>query len=144
MQEQNAEMVLLKPTLEVCKNAKKRGLNNAVCGALSENDVFDNAIPQAMLLDVLEHIENDEDFLRLLYKKLEPDGKVLITVPAFKCLWSNEDVSAGHFRRYRDKQLKNVAEKCGFRRICLMPHYCICRYESCVDARRGKVRYTPQ
>ena len=114
MEEQNAKTVLLEPSLGACKNANKRGLNNVVCGTLSENDVFDNSIPQAMLLDVLEHIEDDETFLCLLNKKLQSGGGILVTVPAFSCLWSSEDDSAGHYRRYNYKQLRNIAEKCGF------------------------------
>ena len=74
MEERNAKMALLEPSLHTCKNAKKRGLHNVVCGTLSENDVLDNSIPQAMMLDVLEHIENDEAFLCLLNNKLQNGG----------------------------------------------------------------------
>ncbi len=115
LEKQNINTALLEPALEACVNAKKRGLNNIVCGVLSDEDVTDNSIDQAMLLDVLEHIENDVDFLKLLNKKMPSDGKVLITVPAMQVLWSSEDDSAGHFRRYNLKLLKETAEKAGFK-----------------------------
>ncbi len=115
LEKRNINTALLEPALEACANAKKRGLNNIVCGVLSDEDVTDNSIDQAMLLDVLEHIENDVDFLKLLNKKMLSEGKALITVPAMKILWSSEDDSAGHFRRYNLKLLKETAEKAGFK-----------------------------
>ncbi len=115
LEKRNINTALLEPALEACVNAKKRGLKNIVCGVLSEEDVTDNSIDQAMLLDVLEHIENDVDFLKLLNKKMTSDGKVLITVPALKILWSSEDDNGGHFRRYNLKLLKETAEKAGFK-----------------------------
>lgn len=36
------------------------------------------------------------------------------SVPACKCLWSSEDDSAGHFRRYNYRNLKETVEQCGF------------------------------
>lgn len=117
LQDNGVETCLLEPTYAACVNAKKRGLNNVVCGILSEKDVRDVSIPQAMMLDVLEHIEHDTEFLLLLNKKLSKAGKVLITVPALKSLWSSEDDSAGHFRRYDHKLLRKTAEECGFKVI---------------------------
>lgn len=114
LQDFGINTVLLEPAFGACKNAKKRGLNVVVCGILSENDVNDGSVPQALMLDVLEHIENDKEFLMLLNKKLQKGGKVLITVPACKCLWSSEDDSAGHFRRYNYRNLKETVEQCGF------------------------------
>lgn len=115
LQDRNVETCLLEPTYKACENAKARGLNNVVCGILSETDVRDGSIPQAMMLDVLEHIEDDAGFLSLLNKKLPINGRVLITVPALKCLWSSEDDAAGHFRRYNRKHLRNIVEECGFK-----------------------------
>lgn len=76
--------------------------------------VPDSSIPQFMLCDVLEHIEDDKGFVTLLYKKLAPGGVGLVTVPAFMKLWSSEDESAGHFRRYTIEQVTGVLENAGF------------------------------
>jgi len=105
---------LIEPSAEACVNAKKRGLKQINCGMLTDESIIDGSIKQAMLLDVLEHIEDDNGFLSVIYKKLAPDGKIIITVPAFKCLWSSEDDDAGHFRRYKIKDLSQLAEKNGF------------------------------
>ena len=57
------------------------------------------------LLDVLEHIENDQEFLKNLKSYLKRGGFLLITVPAYKFLWSEHDEALGHFRRYTASEL---------------------------------------
>ncbi len=70
-----------------------------------------------LLMDVLEHVEDDQN---LLVKSLEianPGSIVLITVPAFQSLWSNHDVFLEHFRRYKVKELIKIVESCDLRII---------------------------
>ena len=59
------------------------------------------------MLDVLEHIEHDREFLAALNRKLNQDGLLMITVPAYNFLFSEHDVFLKHFRRY------NRTELCG-------------------------------
>lgn len=65
------------------------------------------------LFDVLEHVEDDLEALRNISAILRTGGKIILTVPACKFLWSRYDVSMGHFRRYSKKQLSDVAKKAG-------------------------------
>jgi len=59
-----------------------------------------------LLLDVLEHIEDDHAFLNsIISQYVEPGGYVLITVPAFNSIFSLHDTFLGHYRRYNLKQL---------------------------------------
>jgi SAM-dependent methyltransferase len=51
-------------------------------------------------LDVLEHVPDDEALLNRLISMLEPDGILMITVPAFQLLFSFHDLRLKHFRRY--------------------------------------------
>jgi SAM-dependent methyltransferase len=54
-----------------------------------------------LLLDVLEHVEQPEPFLgALVRERLAPSGVVVITVPAFACLFTEHDRALRHFRRY--------------------------------------------
>ena len=64
--------------------------------------------------DVLEHIEDDERFLRDTHKVLKPGGFILVTVPAYMFLWSQLDEVLGHVRRYSRSELVRKFEKCGF------------------------------
>jgi hypothetical protein len=57
------------------------------------------------LLDVLEHQEDDREFLRSLVSKMRPGSTLLLTVPALPKLWSQWDVALGHYRRYDKKSL---------------------------------------
>lgn len=63
------------------------------------------------LFDVLEHLERDEESLRSLSRILAKDGKLILTVPALQCLWSQHDVLHHHHRRYSMAQLRGVLEK---------------------------------
>lgn len=62
------------------------------------------------LLDVLEHQQDDGDFLRSLVAKMRPGATLLVTVPALQNLWSEWDVALGHFRRYDKGTLLQSAE----------------------------------
>jgi hypothetical protein len=53
-----------------------------------------------LLMDVLEHVEDDRAFLADLIALARPGAHILITVPAGPQLWSRHDVTAGHLRRY--------------------------------------------
>ena len=55
------------------------------------------------LFDVLEHIENDKEFLSKLLNKLKKGARIYITVPAHNFLWSEIDRHGGHFRRHNKK-----------------------------------------
>lgn len=61
-----------------------------------------------LLLDVLEHIQFDRQFLGELISVLKPGGHILLTVPAKKSLWSPHDANYGHFRRYEIHELEAV------------------------------------
>lgn len=64
--------------------------------------------------DVLEHIEQDEEVLKQIYKALKPSGIMFITVPQHRWLWSAVDEYACHARRYDANELHQKACKAGF------------------------------
>ncbi len=72
--------------------------------------------------DVLEHIEPDLETLVALRARLATGGKLLITVPAFRFLWSPHDESHHHKRRYRLRPLIRLVERAGYRII--LANYC--------------------
>lgn len=66
-----------------------------------------------LLLDVIEHIEKDVEFLNDLKSQsfVSEKTRFLITVPAFQFLFSSHDVFLGHYRRYTNNYLKkNILE----------------------------------
>lgn len=72
------------------------------------------AFDTVVLLDVLEHIEDDVGFLRRLGACLRPGGRLLVKVPAGEWLYSPMDVTVGHFRRYTKQRLRRAFEVADF------------------------------
>ncbi|MEZ5045525.1 MAG: methyltransferase domain-containing protein [Chitinophagaceae bacterium] len=68
-----------------------------------------------IMMDVLEHIEDDSAFLDSIQKQCIGKNNFFISVPAFKSIWSGHDVYLEHYRRYTLKTLRQVLEKNGFR-----------------------------
>lgn len=64
-----------------------------------------------ILLDVIEHIDNDKDFLETALKYLRSDGFIVIGVPAFGWLFSKYDSVVGHKRRYRRQDINTLFEE---------------------------------
>lgn len=58
-----------------------------------------------VMMDVLEHIEDDLAILNEIKKRCVGKNHFFITVPAFMDLWSGHDVYLGHYRRYTSKTL---------------------------------------
>ncbi len=65
--------------------------------------------------DVIEHIKDDDLVLSNLNRALKSGGRLFITVPQHRWLWSIIDEKAGHFRRYSLQELKKKVEKAGFK-----------------------------
>lgn len=53
-----------------------------------------------LCMDVIEHVEHDAAFLEQIVRATRPGTTLLLTVPAGMELWSEHDVTNGHFRRY--------------------------------------------
>ncbi|MDA8441855.1 MAG: class I SAM-dependent methyltransferase [Peptococcaceae bacterium] len=108
------DVVLIEPSIKGALNAKKRGLKKIICSTLENSIQSVKQIPSIGLFDVLEHIEDDNKFLRDIKSFLTDDGMLYISVPAYNALWSLEDIDAGHFRRYTLENLISKLTKAGF------------------------------
>jgi SAM-dependent methyltransferase len=71
----------------------------------------------AFLLDVMEHIPEDEKALRQVYEALAPGGYAFVTTPALRQFWSWNDEVCGHQRRYSRADYAALATRCGFRLV---------------------------
>ncbi|MCX7550562.1 methyltransferase domain-containing protein [Xanthomarina sp. F2636L] len=74
-----------------------------------------------LALDVMEHVANDLDFLKDITHsdKVTKKTQIILTVPAFQSLFSHHDVILGHYRRYTNNTLKQVANKAGLEIISI-------------------------
>jgi len=102
--------ILIEPGQIGCINAKNRKIKEVFNMTFEEFDFNAYNINGIGLFDVLEHIENDKEFLSKLLYKLKKGARIYITVPAHNFLWSEVDTHGGHFRRYNKKSLNKLTE----------------------------------
>ena len=76
----------------------------------------DTRFDLVLLLDVLEHVDDDLGFLRTIVEtNLADEGYVLISVPAWQILFSSHDSRLRHFRRYSPGECRRVITDAGLR-----------------------------
>lgn len=94
---------------ELSGNAQVRlvhGQFAAVAGSISCDSV--------VLINVLEHVDHEEDLLRAIHRSLAPGGTLLLFVPALPGLYGSLDAAFGHVRRYRKAELHALLSRVGF------------------------------
>lgn len=67
-----------------------------------------------IMMDVLEHVEDDLDLLIQIKRVSSGKNYFFITVPAFQGLWSSHDVYLGHHRRYEIVDLQRLLASANF------------------------------
>ena len=96
--------------------ARGHGVRNAV--------VFDAGAPwplvqscfdAVLVLDVLEHLEDEVTCLSEAHRVLRPGGVAILTVPAYPFLFSSWDRALGHKRRYSIPRIERVLADAGFK-----------------------------
>lgn len=96
--------------VSVCK---ERGFEHVLCGSGYELPYADASFDLVCLFDTIEHLPDDEQALREVMRVLRPGGSVFVSVPAYQWLWSHNDKTAHHFRRYTAGRLRAVMKKAG-------------------------------
>lgn len=72
------------------------------------------AFDSIVMVNVLEHIEDDLGVLKTIHRMLRPGGHLLIFVPAMSVLYGSLDRKFGHCRRYGRKELVSLCAKAGY------------------------------
>lgn len=67
-----------------------------------------------VMLDVLEHVEDDIGLLRHLSSALVPGGLLVLKVPAAPRLYTQMDKAIGHYRRYSRRGLARLLQRGGY------------------------------
>jgi len=90
---------------------QKRNLKRLIRGDGESLPFKDNSFDWIFCFDIIEHLENDSEAIHDLKRVLKREGKAIITVPAFRFLWSSFDDLNYHKRRYRKNTFKALLEK---------------------------------
>jgi SAM-dependent methyltransferase len=77
--------------------------------------LLDSSLDLAVMLDVLEHVDDDVAALKAVASKLKPGASFLLTVPALPVLWSPHDEEHHHKRRYTAASLRAVIAEAGLK-----------------------------
>ena len=82
--------------------------------ATIDKPVFLRSFDLVGAFDVIEHMDDDREILKLLWDQITPGGYLIVTVPAHQWLWSYFDEVAHHRRRYSRKELMGKVSATGF------------------------------
>jgi len=112
--------------------ARSRGLT-VIRASLSSAQFREQSVSAFAMFDVLEHIDDDHGALHEICRTLSHGGFLYLTVPAFRWLWSGEDVNVGHARRYTARSLAKVFRSSGLElvfstyifRPLVLPIFCL-------------------
>lgn len=103
--ERYGEVTNVDSSKEAIAFLKKKNIKNLHEADATNLPFPDNHFDAVVALDVLEHIEDDDAALREWRRVVKPGGSLLLTVPAYRWLWSGHDESLHHYRRYRASKL---------------------------------------
>lgn len=110
-----AKVVSLDLSHEALRFCQQKNLNKLVQGNGEHLPFQNNSCDEIYALDFLEHLPNDLMGAKEIYRCLKPKtGFAVITVPAYRFLWSPMDELAHHHRRYRRKDLSKLLSEAGF------------------------------
>jgi len=90
-------------------------------------DVGERRFDAAVMINVLEHIEDEAAALRAVRSLLRPGGRLCLFVPAHMALFGSLDKRYGHLRRYRRDDVAAQLADVGF-------EVELCRYFNVIGA----------
>jgi SAM-dependent methyltransferase len=99
-----------KVALDVCR---RKGFSTVARCELGHLPFRPEAFDTVLILDVLEHLDDEVRFLAAASQVCAPGGRIIISVPAFQWLWSKHDETFAHQRRYSAKHLEQVIRSAG-------------------------------
>ena len=105
----------LRQSYEKLPDAEQERLN------VSNSNVMTDDVPGGfdcvVACEVIEHIEDDAQFMCKIFSSLRPGGQAIISMPAKAKYWTVHDELVGHLRRYEKADLARMLEACGFTEI---------------------------
>ncbi|HTL31585.1 MAG TPA: class I SAM-dependent methyltransferase [Kofleriaceae bacterium] len=82
--------------------------------AIADGDLAHGSFDAVVLINVLEHVDDDAGMLADIYSLLKPGGTLLLFVPALQWLFGSLDSLVSHLRRYAKPELRELVQQAGF------------------------------
>ena len=105
----------LKKKISQIKTSSKIEFYQMIFAQVYEQIAAQNQTDSIIYVNVLEHIEDDEAELSMIYETLDKGGRCFIFVPALHFLYGEFDRKIGHFRRYAKKEIEGKCRGAGFK-----------------------------
>ena len=112
-------IVLVDGNAALATEARRRHGLAALRTSVRHVPLADGAAEVVCLLDVIEHLHDPVAALAEAARVLEPDGRLVVNVPAHQWLWSAFDEQVGHVRRYTRPALGSELASVGFEPLLL-------------------------
>lgn len=105
----------VEPFEDAVRLCRERGFDSVTQARLEDLPYEDGRFDMIGSTDVLEHIAAEQEALRELWRVTAPNGVLVLTVPAYMWMWTEEDDNLHHQRRYTRPRLRKAVESCGWK-----------------------------
>jgi len=95
-------------SLRAIQYCRRKNIPKSLVSSLPSLPFADGKFDLVCAIDVIEHIDDDAAAVRELLRVCSNEGWLLITVPAYRWLWSAHDEVNQHKRRYSRREVKNL------------------------------------
>jgi ubiquinone/menaquinone biosynthesis C-methylase UbiE len=100
---------------EAVRHCHQRGLRTVQLGSVEALPFADEVFDAVLSLDVLYHAGvSEERALAQMARVLRPDGLLVLNLPAFSALRGAHDLAVHGERRYAERQVRLLLERCSF------------------------------
>ncbi len=121
-------LAAIEPDPNFCRVLREKFPGQAIVEGTVEDLKSSEDWDAIVSINVLEHIQEDENELKRYYQCLQKKGGTLcLFVPARPEIYAPIDQDFGHFRRYRRPELRRKLEQAGFR-VLRLRYYNIIGY----------------
>jgi 2-polyprenyl-3-methyl-5-hydroxy-6-metoxy-1,4-benzoquinol methylase len=105
------DITIIEPEIKLFNILKKKNTNKKI--KIKQKTIKDlkKKFDTIIYYDVLEHIKNDLDEIKKAKKRLNKNGYLIFSVPAYQSFYSSFDKSVGHHKRYNKKDFKKFEKK---------------------------------
>ena len=108
-------ITIIEPEKKLFKILKKKYSNKKISIKNQTINNIKKKYDTIIYYDVLEHIKNDLNEVKLASKKLNKNGYLIFSVPAYQTFYSSFDKSVGHFKRYNKKDFIVLRKRTGLK-----------------------------